>query len=586
MKFPDRLDILDTVLIQAPTGFNLADPSVMDPGEDGLFPCNNWRWEMIGNRPPFDSVPRCKMNMLKLVINEFAPVPPMTMMKLLIDTVNPAVTPVTAENLWTCAHFRVDRVSNEITTMSRHTNPSWEIVSQLENVQLFMNGPDYGASGTGSLILRFTPMSVANRVLVTAKDPPDFDFRKAALILQGQEVIKVEKSHILMRVMLNSLVPVEILIVDVILGYPGGPTKFDITTFAEDIKVDEKLRFDGGFVLPGYVHIDRARFESNYTRRPKMNPIEAQWAVQLSSSMYPIVGDPELEELRVPRPQVCFSNLHIKLSRPAAYNETFLFKVFPFFLVGNEFSLTFLDSGKPVAMDYFIEESDTPDPENGRRRYLRVRDTLKGTILEPGGIPAFTHLEINIDLFSPDADRYEELNSDGTKKWPLGWRLETQAEYPVKAPYPSNTNDGHYKDFILVREFGFRIKAGSCLACRIHAPPGADIVVASQAESFQTRPPELYMIAPIGFEFLLDPEPGQCIYSGDGARDITFCEAYDVRFEYFDAMDNFLGSFKMQTIRLDAEQGLRPAAGEMNTEVRTPLRDAEEPVLVRGWLAS
>merc|ERR1719258_174585 len=146
---------------------------------------------MIGNRAPFESTPRCKSNMLKLVIQENAPVPP-----------------VTAENLWTCAHFRVDRVSNEITTMSSHTNPSWEIVSQLENVQIIMNGPDYGASGTGSIIVRFTPMSVANRVLVHAKDPPEFDFRKAGLILQGQEVIKVEKQHILMRIMLNSLVPV------------------------------------------------------------------------------------------------------------------------------------------------------------------------------------------------------------------------------------------------------------------------------------------------------------------------------------------------------------------------------------------
>jgi hypothetical protein len=168
MKFPDRLDILDTVLIQAPSGFNLADDSA-PAGEDGLFPCNNWRWEMIGNRPPFESVPRCKGNMLKLVIQEFAPVPPMTIMKLLIDTVNPAVTPVTAENIWTCAHFRVDRVSNEITTMSSHTNPSWEIVSQLENVQIIMNGPDYGASGTGSIIVRFTPMSVANRVWCTPR---------------------------------------------------------------------------------------------------------------------------------------------------------------------------------------------------------------------------------------------------------------------------------------------------------------------------------------------------------------------------------------------------------------------------------
>merc|ERR1719316_394725 len=583
MKFPDRLDILDTVLIQAPSGFNLADDSG-EPGEDGLFPCNNWRWEMLGTRPPFESAPRCKANMLKLVIQEDAPIPPMTMMKLLIDTTNPAVTPVTADNLWTCAHFRVDRVSNEITTMSSHTNPSWEIVSQLENVQLFMNGPDYGASGTGSLIVRFTPMSVANRVLVTAKDPPDFDFRKAALILQGQEVIKVEKESILMRVMLNSLIPVEILIVDVILGYPGGPTEFDITTFAEDIKVDEKLRFGGGFVLPGYVHIDSARFESNYTRRPKMNPIEAQWAVQLSSSMYEIVNDPELEELRVPRPQICFSNMRIKFSRPAQYNETFTFKVCPFFLVGDEFSLTFADSGKPVRLDYYIEESDTPDPENGRRRYLRVRDTLKGTILEPNGIPAFTSMDLNIDLHAPDADKFEERNSDGTKKWPVGWTIETQAEYPVRAQYPSNTNDGKYKEFTLVREFGFKIKAGSCLACRIHAPPGADIVVATQVEAFQTRPTELYMIAPIGFTFLLEEETGECIYAGLGAADITFCEAYDVSFEYFDAQDNSLGTFKMQTIRLDAVGGLRPGAGEMTTEVRTPHGTPANPSwYVDGW---
>ena len=43
--------------------------------------------------------------------------------------------------------------------------------------------------------------------------------------------------------------------------------------------------------------------------------------------MYPITEDPELEELRVPRPQICFSNMRIKFSRPAQYNETFTFKV-------------------------------------------------------------------------------------------------------------------------------------------------------------------------------------------------------------------------------------------------------------------
>ena len=46
------------------------------------------------------------------------------------------------------------------------------------------------------------------------------------------------------------------------LGYPGGQTVFDITTFMESVKVDEKLNYDQGFILPGAVHLLYASVKS------------------------------------------------------------------------------------------------------------------------------------------------------------------------------------------------------------------------------------------------------------------------------------------------------------------------------------
>merc|ERR1719446_822338 len=42
MRFPDRLDIKDTVLIQAPTGFDLQEPG-SEPDEHGMHSCNGFR---------------------------------------------------------------------------------------------------------------------------------------------------------------------------------------------------------------------------------------------------------------------------------------------------------------------------------------------------------------------------------------------------------------------------------------------------------------------------------------------------------------------------------------------------------------
>jgi hypothetical protein len=593
MKFPDRLDILDTVLIQGPAGFNLAVDAPDDVGpdwwgfypckgkktngqikyqckKDGLLPCNNFRWETLGNAVEYDSTPRCKGNMLKLLIMEKAPVAPMSQFKLLLDTTNPPVTPLMADNLWTCGHFRVDPASLVLQTMSTHTAPSWEVVSQLENVLITMEGPDYGARGTGSIELTFTPMSVANRVKFLAREPPEFDFRPSGLVLPGQEVVQVEKEFILMRMLLNARESTRIRIVNVKLGYPGGQTVFDITTYTETIKVDEKLRYRQGFVLPGAVHIHEARFDSNYTIDPALHPIKSQWNVQLSSGLFEIKDNIELENARVPRTRAAFANLKLQFSRDTYFNESFVLKAFPFYIVGRQFRLELLhDDGtrEDIDVDYKIEESTSIDPENDRLT-LAVKDTLRGKILRPGGIPKFTTVELNIDLMTPDADKYEEKLRDGvTPKWPVGWLIKTEADWPkpvedadgrIPRVYPSNTNDGHYADFNLVREVGFDVHAGMCLACRTHAPPGASINVAVQVNPFDTAPTKIYIHAPRGFEFMED-----CLYAAQGT-DIESCET----------IEPYEGH---ATALLSVPKGLRANAPEFILLVRTPFQTPDSP---------
>merc|ERR1719247_806027 len=75
----------------------------------------------------------------------------------------------------------------------------------------------------------------------------------------------------------------KIAIVNIKLGYPSGQTVFDITTYMETVKVDEKINFNTGFVLPGTVHLAEASVKSEYAMNPIKFPLESQWSVQLSS---------------------------------------------------------------------------------------------------------------------------------------------------------------------------------------------------------------------------------------------------------------------------------------------------------------
>merc|ERR1719262_920846 len=138
-----------------------------------------------------------------------------------------------------------------------------------------------------------------------------------------------------MRMIIKARVPITIKIVDMKLGYPGGQTVFDITTFMESVKVDEKLNYDHGFTLPGAVHLLEASVKSKFATKPEQYPVKSQWSVQLSS--YSLEGyqlntmDPE-----PPRPKEAEARFKLQLSRDAVENGTFLLRAAQFTVVSPE----------------------------------------------------------------------------------------------------------------------------------------------------------------------------------------------------------------------------------------------------------
>jgi hypothetical protein len=556
MRFPDRLDVGDTVLIQAPTGFNLHDQDA-EPDADGLYPCNGFRWQSDTGRV-YVSVPKCKANRMKLVCTEDRPINPMEQIKILIDTVNPQVTPLLAENFWSAGHFRVDPVGGQISTMSSHTARSWSIVSQLEQVRVVMQGPDYGASGMGSLLISFLPMSSANRVLFASSQPPGWDYRSAGLILTGQEIINVEKESVLMRMIVNPLEESKIAIVNIKLGYPGGQTVFDITTYMETVKVDEKINFNTGFVLPGTVHLAEASVKSEYAMNPIKFPLESQWSVQLSSYIMASYQQNTQDPL-APRPKRARATFAMSFSRDALENSTFFLQTSPFQVPqGAKFRLGFAKSdahpdGEEIVLeDYHVKTSEQVSREGNLVKRLKLRDSISGRLSTH--ISAFEPLTMVVDVISPDASVVEEKRRDGLPRWKSGWLIKTtNDQIPCKEGVqclPSNTNDAHFDDFKLVRELGFKIHPGRCLTCRRHAPPGAIIHVALQIEAFETEPNELYVSAPRGFKFTED-----CLSTAPS--EIRGCTHVE---------DNK----GHDTVRVDVPKGLAPEPKEFVLEVLTP----------------
>jgi hypothetical protein len=274
MRFPDKLQKLDQIIIHAPPGFILTDPK----NKDGQKKCYNFKWEPVDAEYFKQSPVTCEKNRMTFLIMEVKPFPEGNTIKFRIDTVNPTKTPETTSNYWSIVHQ-----SAVGETMSSDVFKGWTVVPQLEGVGVKLLGPKMSARSMSEIEITFETVSDAESFEITAKRPIGFDFSSAVVSMTGQAILQTSQASARVQMKIQVGQAIVSRLRDVKLGMLGGATMFDLTTYKGDTKVDQKLSFEGGFRLPGKVTVLDSLLQSEFNLNSALYPVKSLWHVQRGS---------------------------------------------------------------------------------------------------------------------------------------------------------------------------------------------------------------------------------------------------------------------------------------------------------------
>merc|ERR1719265_1511048 len=207
---------------------------------------------------------------MQFTILEDEPWPKGKDLTFIVDTFNPASTPVVTENFWKITHFSMEDAGGTREVLSSKVAESWDIVPQLENVVVTIVGEQRAAESISGIGVGFIPVSDADELWIDALEPAEFDFTGAVVTSSGHEVLDASGTQIRLKVPIFAGRSTYVQVEKFRLGKIGGPTSFDLRTRFEKQKQDEKLGYKDGFRLPGRLkvhnkmlfneyHLDKAR---------------------------------------------------------------------------------------------------------------------------------------------------------------------------------------------------------------------------------------------------------------------------------------------------------------------------------------
>eukprot|EP00435_Cladocopium_sp_Y103_P035262 s451_g9.t1 len=168
LRSPTTLEMGDEIQIISPSDFYLLDT---------LGKCRGFRWidptadvPVATFTPLPNSMVVCNASSITMYIMEPAPV----------ERDYYIETPPLTDNFWQCTvvSASVDQNGQRIIKASKAFQ-SWDIVPQLENLQVRLLGPNTAAETLSSISVEFTPVTTAEDIAIVFNSPAEFDFTNA-----------------------------------------------------------------------------------------------------------------------------------------------------------------------------------------------------------------------------------------------------------------------------------------------------------------------------------------------------------------------------------------------------------------------
>ncbi|CAJ1451405.1 unnamed protein product [Effrenium voratum] len=425
----------------------------------------------------------CNASSITIYIMEPQPVERDYYIEFGLDIYNPLRTPPLTDNFWQCTVYSANMDSNgQRIIKASKAFQSWDIVPQLENLQVRLLGPNTAAETYSSISVEFTPVTSAEDIAILFNSPVDFDFSGSRTEDETNQVIfLVEGPLVRIRMPINQGVRTQIVLRNVLLGKTGGQTDISITTWTGGLfqnsiwhpgtKQDERLSFRGGFRLPGKVEILYDKLENTYQRDPFTYPEQSLWSTQMGRPAY--------------------AEFHFHISVAAQVGDFLMISASPFEPTRGVFTLAESPVGQSISSQPTVKKEVANEITTvfGGAIHVRLLEAL---------VP-FRRYEVITSVIAPTAAAAQAHGGA------IQWFLETRDFGPL----PTNTNDGNSREFPIVEEYSFVVTA-------VRSPPLAEIIVSLDVTPALAAPTALRVISPLGFNFTENcMAPGESIYISD-----------------------------------------------------------------------
>jgi len=467
LRTPTTLEYGDVIHMQSPQDFLLTDAQ----GK-----CRGFRWIdpeaefQVASWAPFDN-PWVECNASTITIKMMDQIEKSRdyHIEFGMELYNPLRTPILTDNFWRCVVLssQVDANGNNLIKASKAFQ-SWDIVPQLEDLQVLLLGPNTAAGSSSSISVEFTPVTSADDIAIQFHQPTGFNFNGAYTEdKENQEIFLAVGDLVRVRMRIQQGVREQIILRNVGLGEGGGQTDISLTTWKAGLfqggvwvpgdKQDERLNYKEGFRLPGKVSILYDKLENTYHKDPLTYPEQSLWGSQM--------GRPAQAEF------------HFHLSIAAEVGHFLSISATPY---------------EPTLATFSLVESPVGQTSNSNAPIVKVEIPNEITTVFGGQIHTrllqplvpFKRYEVITSVIAPTAEAAEAHGG------PIKWFLETR-DY---GKLPTNTNDGNSRQFPIVEEYEFITEAA-------RSPPLADIVVSLTVTPALSPPTSLRIVAPLGFNF-------------------------------------------------------------------------------------
>ncbi|KAF4733131.1 hypothetical protein FOZ63_026498, partial [Perkinsus olseni] len=468
------LEPKDAIRLVAPSTF------VLGAAGNGDKACHAFAWD-LSSRPP-ESVVECDGNVMTWHLQDRynCAIQPsgvcVSEMKFLLNVTNPPETPPPEANFWIVEH----RLPNGVLEASRAVQ-GWQVVPSFQSATVDLTGRaiSAGSRTMTEIVVSFVPTSTADLIELTVLHPGNFDLSPALPSSVGHVVLEATRSTVKVQgafVASSGGDPtgehrVSIRLRDIVLGYPGGLTRWELRTFYTG-DLQDSITVNG-FSLPGRLEVIDKSISTVHDRNH-----HAGEAHPFLSTLPLRGGEMAVVRLTFSLTMPLFGGGHLVIHSPG---------------------YTLLASSSTSASS-LLNQSINISSVSGRQLKTRILDVSNASASQQDPPPVI------LELLPGEAIRADEahvVTMDVTCPYDAGkgdnWLLETwthEPQYSVTR-HPSNSNDGEMTSFVMAFDYHLSVWAA-------RAAPSAEAVVTLVVNLRMSSTRELLLTAPEGFAFPRD----------------------------------------------------------------------------------